>query len=140
MNVLKLPFNRILSIKKSDAPDTIFMLEDQEKYQNHLGTVHASAQYSLAEATSGEVLERNLGDWNGSYIPVVRRAEIKYKNPARGRLFSTGHLDPDIVLKSKRELLEKGRTLIDVPVRISDEEKNTTFVGTFTWFVAKDKK
>ena len=50
MNVLNLPFNKILLIKKSDLPDTILMLEDQVKYQNHLGTVHASAQYALAEA------------------------------------------------------------------------------------------
>jgi hypothetical protein len=64
MNVLDLPFNKILLIKKSDLPDTILMLEDREKYQNHLGTMHASAQYALAEASSGEILERNFGDWN----------------------------------------------------------------------------
>jgi acyl-coenzyme A thioesterase PaaI-like protein len=139
-NVLNLPFNKILLIKKSDVPDTIFMLEDEQKYQNHLGTVHASAQYALAEATSGEIIERNLGDWSGAYFPVVRRVEIKYKNPAKGRLFSTGDLDPDSVMKAKKELSDKGRTLIDVPVKIEDEEKDATFEGTFTWFVAKDKK
>jgi len=36
MNVLELPFNKILLIKKSDKPDTILMLEDSVKYQNHL--------------------------------------------------------------------------------------------------------
>ena len=66
MNVLDLPFNKILLIKKSDVPDTILMLEDRVKYQNHLGTIHASAQYALAEASSGEILERNFGDWNGA--------------------------------------------------------------------------
>ncbi len=139
-NVLNLPFNEILQIKKSAVPDTIFMLEDRQKYQNHLGTVHASAQYALAEATSGEILERNLGDWSGSYFPVVRRVEVKYKNPAKGRLFSTGDLDSDKVLKAKEELSERGRALIAVPVKIEDEEKHATFEGTFTWFVAKDKK
>ena len=56
MNVLDLPFNTILLIKQSDAPDTILMLEDHARYQNHLGTVHASAQYALAEASSGEII------------------------------------------------------------------------------------
>ena len=66
MNVLELPFNKILLIKKSDEPDTILMLEDSVKYQNHLGTIHASAQYALAEATSGEILKSIFGDWNGA--------------------------------------------------------------------------
>lgn len=139
-NVLDLPFNRILLIKESDLRDTIFMLEDRQDYQNHLGTVHASAQYALAEATSGEILERSLGYWNGAYFPVVRRVEVKYKNPANGRLFSAGLLDPEKVMKAKDELLNKGRTLVDVRVKLLDEGKNTTFEGTFTWFVARGKK
>jgi len=140
MNVLDLPFNQILLLKPSDLPDTILMLEDEVKYQNHLGTVHAAAQYALAEATSGEVLERNFGKWDGAYFPVVRRVEVKYKNPAKGRLFSTGYIDADKSLKARTELSEKGRTLVDVLVKIVDEEKNITFESTFTWFIAKDKK
>src|SRR5512135_1726701 len=140
MNVLDLPFNKILLIKKSDVPDTIFMLEDRQTYQNHLGTVHASAQYALAEASSGEILERNFGDWSGAYFPVVRRVEVKYKHPAKGRLFSTGFIDADRAMKAKEELSEKGRTLVDVIVKIVDEGKNITFESTFTWFIAKDRK
>lgn len=137
MNVLALPFNKILMIEKSDLPDTILMLEDSEKYQNHLGTVHASAQYALAEATSGEILERNFGDWNGAYFPVVRRVEVKYKNPARGALYSAGFIEADSVIKAKKELSERGRTLVDVKVRILDDMKNITLECTFTWFIAK---
>jgi hypothetical protein len=140
MNVLKLPFNGILLLKKSTLPDTVLMLEDDVKYQNHVGTVHASAQYALAEASSGEILERNFGDWNGAYFPVVRRVEVKYKNPAKGALFSLGSIDPDKAEKAKRELAEKGRTLVDVVVKVVDGEKSVTFEGTFTWFVAKAKE
>lgn len=140
MNVLDLPFNKLLLIKKSDLPDTILMLEDRMEYQNHLGTHHASAQYALAESTSGEILERNFGDWNGSYFPVVRRVEVKYKNPAKGRLFSKGFIDADKAKKAKQELSDKGRTLVDVLVKLVDEGKNITFESTFTWYIAKDKK
>jgi acyl-coenzyme A thioesterase PaaI-like protein len=140
MNVLDLPFNKILLIKKSDRPDTILMLEDRERYQNHLGTIHASAQYALAEASSGEILERNFGDWNGAYFPVVRKVEVKYKNPAKGRLFSAGHIDADSAMKAKKELSEKGRTLVDVMVKIMDEGENVTFQSRFTWYIAKTKE
>jgi acyl-coenzyme A thioesterase PaaI-like protein len=120
--------------------DTILMLEGWVKYQNHLGTVHASAQYALAEASSGEIIERNFGDWNGAYFPVVRKFEVKYKNPAKGSLFSTGFIDADGATKAKKQLSEKGRTLVDVMVRIMDEGENITLEGTFTWFIAKAKE
>jgi Domain of unknown function (DUF4442) len=140
MHVLDLPFNSILLLKKSDLPGTILMLEDRAEYQNHLGTIHASAQYALAEASSGEILEKTFGDWNGTYFPVVRRVEVKYKNPAKGRLFSTGFIDADRAMEVKKELAEKGRTFVDVMVKILDEEKNITFESRFTWFIANVKK
>lgn len=139
MNVLDLPFNKLLVVKKSDVPNTILMLENRVKYQNHLGTVHASAQYALAEASSGEIIERNFGDWRGAYFPVVRRAEVKYKNPAKGKLFSTGFIDADRAIKAREELAEKGRTLVNVMVKILDEGNNITFEGIFTWFITKIK-
>jgi acyl-coenzyme A thioesterase PaaI-like protein len=137
MNVLDLPFNKLLIIKKSDVPDTILMLENRVEYQNHLGTVHASAQYALAEATSGEIVERNFGDWQGAYFPVVRKAEVKYKNLAKGKLFSTGFIDTDRAIQATKELSEKGRTLVNVVVKIVDEGRKITFEGTFTWFISK---
>jgi len=140
MNVLDLPFNKVLLLEKSGLADTVLMLEDDVRYQNHLGTVHASAQYALAEASSGEIIERNFGNWNGAYFPVVRRVEVKYKNPGKGRLFSTGFIDADNVLKAKKELSGKGRTLVDVKVKIVDEGMNITLESTFTWFIAKNKE
>ncbi len=116
------------------------MLEDRVIYQNYLGTMHASAQYALAEASSGKILERNFGDWNGAYFPVVRRVEVKYRNPAKGRLFSTGFIEADRAMKAKKELSEKGSALVDVMVKIVDEGKNVTFESTFTWLLAKPQK
>jgi len=71
---------------------------------------------------------------------VVRRGEVKYKNPAKGRLFSTGFIEAERVMKAKKELSEKGRTLVDVMVKIVDEGKNITLESRFTWFIAKARK
>ncbi|MDP2156720.1 MAG: thioesterase, partial [Nitrospirota bacterium] len=67
----------------------------------------------------------------------VRRGEVKYKNPAKGRLFSAGFIEADSAIKAKKELSERGRTLVDVKVKILDEGKNITLECTFTWFIAK---
>ena len=116
------------------------------------GVLDLEANYALLRTAQGqlikvtlpsgkrEILERTFGDWNGAYFPVVRRVEVKYKNPAKGRLFSTGSINEDRVAKANKELSEKGRTLVDVMVKILDEGKNITFESTFTWFIAKDKK
>jgi len=137
MNVLNLPFNKVMMLQKPEAADKVLMLEDHAKYQNHLETVHASAQYALAEASSGEIIERNFGDWNGAYFPVVRRVEVKYRNPAKGRLFSIGSIDPDRAGKAGQELLERGRTLVDVSIKVVDEQNNITLEAVFTWFLQK---
>ena len=52
MNVADVPFNRFLGLRLNGS---VLALPADPKYQNHLGGVHASAQFSLAEAASGQV-------------------------------------------------------------------------------------
>ena len=54
-------------------------LHDAENNNNHLGTVHASAQFALAEACSGQYLLKTFKAYSSKIIPVVRKAETKYQ-------------------------------------------------------------
>jgi acyl-coenzyme A thioesterase PaaI-like protein len=87
MDVTKLPFNRFIGIKISERSEYLLMLDNRPEYRNHLDTVHASAQFALAEATGGFFLLNELSELTG-VIPVVRRVETKYKKPAAGAVFS----------------------------------------------------
>jgi hypothetical protein len=51
MNVIDIPFNRFVGIREAqgDAP-RLLELGESPDYLNHLGTVHAGAQLTLAEA------------------------------------------------------------------------------------------
>jgi len=82
-----LPFNHFIGLKMSDKTEFLLMLEDRSEYRNHLNTVHASALFSLAEASSGHFLLNEFSDLTG-IVPVVRRVETKYKRPATGAVFS----------------------------------------------------
>ena len=53
MDITKIPFNQFIGLKISDKSGYLLMLDNRPEYRNHLDTVHASAMFALAEATSG---------------------------------------------------------------------------------------
>lgn len=134
-SVTELPFNRLLGLQIADDPAKVLQLPAGPQYLNHLGTVHASAQLALAEASSGEFLLRAIGDLAG-IIPVVRRLESKFRKPANGRLTSTASAR-DGIEPLRSELQAKGRALITVQVELHDESGTHTLSATVEWFVTR---
>lgn len=91
MDVTQLPFNRFVGIESCEKREGgIFELPAANKFLNHVGTVHASALFGLAEASSGQFLADNLGADEKSVLPILRRADIKYRKPAEGYVYSKG--------------------------------------------------
>ena len=53
MDILSIPFHKYLDIKKvGESKDFVFRIKEKPEFLNHLGTIHACVQLSLAEATS----------------------------------------------------------------------------------------
>jgi acyl-CoA thioesterase FadM len=135
-SVIELPFNRFVGLQLSDDPGKLLQLPASEQYLNHLGTVHASAQLALAEATSGEFLLRELGA-AGDLIPVVRRMECKFRKPANGALTSSVTTPISTLEELKLTLNTKGRALITIDVELHDAAGNHTLSATVEWFITK---
>ncbi|MCD6050222.1 MAG: thioesterase [Verrucomicrobia bacterium] len=135
-SVTELPFNRFLGLQLAATSDRVLQLPAGGQYLNHLGTVHASAQLALAEATSGEFLLRALGSTVG-VVPVVRRLEAKFRKPANGILTSTVTTPPEALAALRADLAAKGRTLISVTVELHDESGAHTLSATVEWFITK---
>ncbi len=135
-SVLRLPFNRFVGIEPSQSEQHIFRLNANPNYLNHLGTVHASAQFALAEATSGEVLLDTFSDHVDEVIPILRRAEVKYRAPGSGTLYSSGVLLTDAA-KVHTDIATKGRALISVEVTLYTTEHTPTMTAQFEWFVQR---
>ena len=108
------------------------------KSQIHLdlGTVHASAQLALAEASSGEFLLRALGSAAG-IVPVVRRLESKFRKPANGVITSTVFTPPDILEQLRSDLAAKGRGIVSIAVELHDESGAHTLSATVEWFITQ---
>jgi len=102
----------------------------------HLGTVHASAQLALAEASSGEFLLKHFGSTEG-IVPVVRRLEAKFRTPANGAVTSAASAAPESLAQLDAELASKGRSLIPVTVELHDESGVHTVSATVEWFIQR---
>jgi len=135
-SVTELPFNRFLGLETTSDPTQLLRLPAGAQYLNHLGTVHASAQLALAEASSGEFLLRELGSTSG-IVPVVRRLESKFRTPANGALTSTASTPPEALEQLRVELAAKGRAMISVTVELHDEVGAHTLTAKIEWFITK---
>lgn len=138
MNVTEIPFNRYLGMRQTqDGSGLLLELDDSPSYLNHVGTVHASAQLALAEATSGDLLLRALPELAGQAVAVVRRVEAKFRNPMRGKISSRGVTTVTDVQQSAGPLSTKGRAIISVTVEIVDQSGAVGLLATLEWFAQK---
>jgi acyl-coenzyme A thioesterase PaaI-like protein len=135
-SVTELPFNSFLGIETAAEPSQLLQLPSGDQYLNHLGTVHASAQLALAEASSGEFLLRHFGSTD-AILPVVRRLEAKFRKPANGTITSTATVAPGSLAQLDAELASKGRSLIPVTVELHDESGAHTLSATVEWFIQR---
>jgi hypothetical protein len=135
-SVTELPFNSFLGIQTTSEAGHLLRLPAGEQYLNHLGTVHASAQVALAEASSGEFLLKHFGSTDG-LLPIVRRLEAKFRKPANGAVTSTASAAPESLAQLDAELAAKGRSLIPITVELHDASGAHTLSATVEWFVQR---
>ena len=135
-SVTELPFNAFLGIQIATEPSKLLRLPSGDLYLNHLGTVHASAQLALAEASSGEFLLTHFGSTEG-IVPVVRRVEAKFRKPANGAITSSAFAAPGSLEQLDAELASKGRALIAITVELHDESGARTLSATVEWLIQR---
>ncbi|HVT74322.1 MAG TPA: DUF4442 domain-containing protein [Lacunisphaera sp.] len=137
MKATDLALNRILGIRTAPAgAPHLLEMAAAPALLNHVGTIHAAAQFALAEAASAECLQRHFPDLDGRVFAVVREVEVKYRKAAHGDLLAGGTVDPATAAGLRRELAERGRTFAVILVDLRDREGTLTFHGKFQWFVS----
>ena len=137
MDVTDIPFNKFIEITASKSNDMGLELEFKDNLKNHLGTFHASAQFALAEACSGQLLQKQFPHLENSVVPVLRKSDIKFKRPAQSKIIANAQIDTDTKAKFETQFEKKGRATISVPVEIMDHEGTITMSGTYEWFIQK---
>jgi len=137
-DVTALPFNRLVGLQKPQPGQPgLVTLEPHAGHENHLGTVHASAQFSLAEASSGDYLVQHFPQLTTGYRAVPRHVDAKFRRPAQGTLQTTATAAEELVAKFLADLGAKGRAFLEVQVSVSDASGAVTLTGSFEWYVQR---
>lgn len=137
MNILDIPFNRFLSLQPHETDRRIMSLRYAPELTNHIGTMHASAQFALAEACSGQFMLTRFPEEVDGNIALLRKSEVKYKRPAKSDIVAEAWCDDGTIEGFISRLERKHRSFLPVDVAVRDEEGIVTMQGTFEWYIEK---
>lgn len=136
MKVIDLAMNAALGMQESpEGADHLLELPDSSLSLNHVGTAHASVQFALAEACSGQWLSCELKGIQERVLPLLRHATVKYRKPARGKLIAFADVVEGEEVNLIESLFQKNRLLVSLKATIKDEHQQTTMTGQFDWFL-----
>jgi acyl-coenzyme A thioesterase PaaI-like protein len=135
MDVTQIPFAKHIGIEHKD--EGILALEPTPIVQNHIQSIHASAQFALAETQSGLYLQKAFPEYVGKVVGMLRGSTVKYKSPATTAIYAKATLCDEDKEKFIVQLERKGRATIVIDVSVHDEEGVVMMQGLFTWFVQK---
>ena len=136
MDVTQIPFAKHIGIERKE--EGTLKLESTDIVKNHIQSIHASAQFALAETQTGLFLQLEFPELEGKVVGLLRGATVKYKNPATTSIYAVASLEEEEVKeKFLTQIERKGRASIMVKVEVRDVEDVLTMQGEFTWFVQK---
>lgn len=135
MNVLDLPFIKHLGLQFS--AEGALVLKVSEHHKNHLGTVHATVLYGIAEACSGQaVIDKFFKPYPTAFV-VIRRAAIKYRSPARADISArVKKTEPDLNIVLQR-LQDKGVAKCEIEVETQSGDEIVA-MATFEFLIKLD--
>lgn len=134
-----IPFNTHVGLEFVEVgPGTgIVRLPDEGHLKNHVGSQHAGALFSAAEAASGAAFVGAFAEHMAGITPLARRAEIDYLKLAKGAITARGTLNEDAVALVER-MNEDGRVEFPIEVELKDEQDVTVATVTVHWHVRKN--
>ena len=135
-----IPYNRHFAMALNTVqPEQVeITLQDRPEYANHVGTVHAAAQYSLAETSSGAMIGAVFADLLGQgVIFLASQATVKYKKGAMGDIRAKASLAQAEQDRVRQELTEGSRANVFVQVALLDTQENVVSEMEFKWVLLK---
>ena len=134
MNLAAIPYITLTNIQEEG--ENLFLTPDQS-IDNHLGSIHAGAIFTLAETQSGHYLQRHFPQFKDQVIAMVRDASVSYKSPAMQKIKAYASLSEEETEKFLRRFERKGRGTISVNVEVRDSDDTLVCTASFLWYVQK---
>jgi uncharacterized protein (TIGR00369 family) len=135
-----LPFTQLLGIRIDDignGTSRVSMPADP-KLNNHLGTPHAGALFTLAETASGAAMAGGFADLIMGLRPVAKESRIQYQKVAKGATRASGRVPGDIDAL-KATLKAEGKVAFPVEVDIIDAEGTLAAKVQVDWYLSEKR-
>ncbi|MGR8964206.1 PaaI family thioesterase [Rhizobium leguminosarum] len=126
-----IPFNKLLGIELQAVEDGLgrAFLPHRDDLLNHIGTVHATAIYGLAEAASGCAMSGALAPMIATIRPVAASAKIDYLKAAKTALTAIGRtVEAPSTLREMLKRDRKARFNVQVDVADANHEQVASIV------------
>lgn len=118
------------------AQGGVAKLIQRQEVSNHIGTVHAGAIFTLAEAASGAAMAGVFAPNLMTIRPVVSQASIAFLKVGKGILLASA-----ILARPAADVLAEfdaaNQTAFDVLVEVKDESETIVATLTATWNIKK---
>jgi len=134
-----LPFNKFLKIEIGPATATSveISLPLRPELLNHVGTLHAAAQFGLGEAAAGALVGLIFSDLITEVVPLNAKSTIEYRRPGYGKLTARGTFTPEERQRIVAEYQEKGKARFTTVAELTDEHGVAATTVTVEWVVLK---
>ena len=134
-----IPFNNHVGLEVVEVADGrgVVRLPEGSQLTNHVGSQHAGALFTAAEAASGAAFVGAFAEHMGGITPLAKSARIDYLKLAKGPITATGTLAEDTVALVQR-LDADGRVEFPIGVELSDEQGVKVAEVTVDWHVRRN--
>ena len=134
------PFAGYLGVEVTNvsAGEATVVLPERPELTNHVGSQHAGALFTVAEAASGAAFVGAFAERMGDVTPLARSAEISYEKIATGPIEANATLGvpADEALAT---LDAEGKVVFPCEIELTDASGQRVATATVQWHVRLNK-
>jgi acyl-coenzyme A thioesterase PaaI-like protein len=123
-----------LEIVEVAPGEATVVLPKRTELTNHVGSQHAGALFTAAEAASGAAFVGAFAVRMGEVTPLARRAEIEYLKVANGPITAHGVLGVEAA-EALATLDAEGKVEFPCQIELTDASGNLVATATVEWHV-----
>lgn len=127
-----------LDITSVAAGEAVVVLPERPELTNHVGSQHAGALFTVAEAASGAAFVGAFAERMGEVTPLARSAEISYEKIAKGPIEARARLAVPAE-EALATLDSVGKVEFPCEIELVDGSGTQVATATVHWHVRQNK-
>lgn len=127
-----------LEVTSVAAGEATVVLPERAELTNHVGSQHAGALFTAAEAASGAAFVGAFAERMGEVTPLARSAEISYEKIAKGPIEARAKLGV-LAAEALATLDAEGKVVFPCEIEMTDASGLRVATATVHWHVRLNK-